>query len=322
MNEYEKIALATRKKVSKLTLQQQRELLDLYEDVIEELANKTATSKDKSLTKRWLLDYKKELTRVKRELSKEINKSIKGFITKAARVGTETEQQIIDKVFEHAGIDPGNHFKTMFSQVQDKVIKDIISGNLYKDKKALSSRIWSHGQEFKKDIQYTINRAILEKKSAIELAKDLEKYVKDPAKRGSDWGRCYPNLKSKKVDYNAMRLARTSINHAYQNSSIQSSNMNPFIEGIRWRSAMIHGRTCELCVERATTDRFGLGVGIFPIDQVPLDHPNGLCTMIPYIPKSLDEVADELKSWLDGNISKKLDAWYNEYGDYFAFKKL
>jgi len=111
-----------------------------------------------------------------------------------------------------------------------------------------------------------------------------------------------------------MRLARTSINHAYQTSSIQSSNMNPFVEGIQWRSAMIHGRTCELCMERHGQ--------IYPIDDVPLDHPNGLCTMIPYIPKLLDEVATELRNWVDGGSNPKLDLWYNEYGNYFAFKRL
>ena len=46
-----------------------------------------------------------------------------------------------------------------------------------------------------------------------------------------------------------MRLARTSINHSYQTASIQSSSMNPFVEGIEWWSARIHGRTCELCME-------------------------------------------------------------------------
>ena len=183
--------MATRKKVSKLTLQQQRELLKLYESTIEELANRAAVSKDKSLNQRWLLDYSKELAKAKKELSKEINKSIKGFTTKAAKIGTETEQQILGKIFEYAGIDPGNHFTNMFSQVQDKVIKDILTGNLYKDNKTLSSRIWSYGQEFEKDIQYTVNKAILEKKSAIELANDLEKYVKVPASRPTKIGRAH-----------------------------------------------------------------------------------------------------------------------------------
>lgn len=314
MNEYEKIALATRKKVSKLTLQQQRELLNLYESTIDSLATKIAKAKDKSLTKRWLLDYKKELTRVKRELAKEITKSTRGFITKAAKVGTETEQQILSKVFEFAGIDPGNHFATMFSQVQNKVIKDIISGNLYKDSKTLSSRIWTIADKTDNDIQYIINQGILEKKSALELAKDLEKFVSEPSKRPWNWGKVYPDLMGTKIDYNAQRLARTSINHAYQTATIQSSGMNPFVKGIEWRSALIHGRTCDLCSERHGK--------IFPKDNVPLDHPNGLCTMIPYIPKDLDTVADELKKWLDGGSNSKLDLWYDEYGDYFAFKKL
>lgn len=310
----EKIAKEIRKRVSRLTLQQQRELLQLYDDVIKELAERASKSKSKSLTERWVKDYKKELEKARDELSKELIKSIKGYTTKAAKIGTEVEQQILSKAFQLAGIDPGDHFTTMFSRVQDKVVKDIISGNLYKDKRTLSNRIWNYTNEFGQDIQYMINKGLLEKKSAIELAKDLEQFVKEPAKRETTWGKVYPNLKNKRVDYNAMRLARTSINHAYQTASIQSSNMNPFVEGIEWRSAMQHGRTCEVCMERHGR--------VYPVDDVPLDHPNGLCTMIPYIPKSLSEVADELRRWLDGEPNETLDLWYNEYGEYFAFKKI
>lgn len=314
MSEYEKIALATRRKISKLTLDQQRHTLKLYENSIDNLATKITTSKDKSLSQRWLLDYQKELTNAKNDLRKNINKSTRGYITKAAKIGTETEQQIMTKVFEKIGLDTGDHFTTAFSQVQNRVIEDIISGSLYKDKKTLSQRIWNHSGKFEYDIQYVINQGILEKKSALELARDLEQFVRDPAKRSWEWRKVYPNMGNTKIDYNAQRLARTSINHAYQNSSIQSSGMNPFVEGIEWRSAQIHGRTCDLCLERHGQ--------VFPKDDVPLDHANGLCTMLPYIPKNLDEVADTLKSWLDGGNNKTLDKWYNEYGEYFAFKKL
>ncbi|WP_313758552.1 hypothetical protein [Tissierella sp.] len=322
MNEYVKIAMATRNKVSRVTLEQQKQILKLYNDVIKELSHKAAESGDKSLTQRWTLDYINQLKAVKKDLRREINKQIRESIKQGAKIGTETEQLIFKEIFRMANIDPGEHFTEMFSQVQDKVVKDIISGNLYKDNKTLSIRIWSYGEDFEKDIQYTVNQAIIEKKSASELANDLEKFVREPAKRGTDWGLCYPSLKNKKVDYNAMRLARTSINHAYQNSSIQSSNMNPFVEGIKWHSAMVHGRTCELCIERATEDKYGLGPGIFPKNDVPLDHANGLCTMIPYISRSLIEVADELRDWIDGSNNSRLDEWYNEYGDYFAYKKI
>ena len=265
MNEYEAIVKKIRKEVSKLTLKQQQEILKLYEDAIKELSRKASRSKAKSLTKRWTLDYIKQLKALEKDLRKELNKVIREGIEKAAELGTEPEQLVMRQIFQLIEIDPGDHFTTMFSQVKDNIVKDIISGNLYKDNRSLSSRIWTYGQEFKKDIQYTINQAILEKKSAIELAKDLEQFVKEPAKRETTWGKVYPNLKNKKVDYNAMRLARTSINHAYQTSTIQSSNMNPFVEGIEWHSAMIHGRTCQVCMERHGR--------VYPVKSVPLDHP-------------------------------------------------
>lgn len=322
MNEYERIALEQRKKVSKLTLEQQKQILEIYENVVENLSSKAASAKDKTLTERWLLDYLKELSNAKKELHREIFYETNGAIGKAAKIGNEAIERIVTMIFRKAKIDPGEHFTSMFSVVQKGVIEDIISGGLYKDRLTLSQRIWNHSNKFENDIQYIVNKAILEKKSALELARDLERFVRNPAKRPWSWGKVYPNLKGTKIDYNAQRLSRTSINHAYQTASIKSSSMNPFVEGIEWRSAMIHGRTCELCIERATEDKYGLGPGIFPIGQVPLDHPQGLCTMIPHILQSLDVVATELRDWIDGGDDKKLDGWYSKYGEYFAFKKM
>lgn len=264
-SEYVKYALEVRKKVSKLTLKQQRQVLKLYEDSIEELTKKAAAAKDKSLTKRWALDYLKQLEKAQKELQREIFYQSKGFIGKAAKLGSETIERIMTMIFSKAGIDPGDHFTTMFSQVQKGVTEDILSGGIYYDNKTLSRRIWDATDKFKGDIQYIVNRGILEKKSALELARDLEKFVDDPSKRPWSWGKVYPNLRNTKIDYNAQRLARTSINHAYQTASIKSSGMNPFVEGIEWRSALIHGRTCEICRERHGR--------VYPVKSVPLDHP-------------------------------------------------
>lgn len=303
---YEKIVRQQRKEIAKLTLEQQGKVLGLYDHAIGDLIEKASGTKDKSLGRRWTLDYFDELERVRNELERELEVQILGSSKKAAKIGTKAEQQVMTEIFRKANIDTGDHFTSMFSQVQDNVVRDIITGNLYKDKRTLSQRIWNHGEDFEKDIQYTINQAILQKKSAIELAADLEKFVREPARRGTTWGRCYPNLRNKRVDYNAMRLARTSINHSYQTASIQASNLNPFVEGIEWQSALIHGRTCELCKERHGQ--------VFDKKDVPLDHPNGLCTMLPVIEKSLDKVADELRDWLYGGENPILDEWYENVG--------
>lgn len=314
MTDYVKMALEARKKVTKLTLKQQYEVMEIFEDVIESLSNKAGKAKSKSLTKRWLTDYLEEIAIERIKLRQELHKTIENSIRKAAEYGAWVDLQMFAKVAQIADIDLGPHFKDMFSKVQKSVIESIITGGLYKDKRSLSKRIWIIDNELGRDIQYVVNTAIIEKKSAIELARDLEKYVKEPSKRPGNWGKAYPNLRSRKVDYNAQRLARTTINHSYQTSSIKSSGMNPFVEGIEWRSALIHGRTCDLCMKRHGK--------VFPKDDVPLDHPNGLCTMIPYIPKSIDKVAGELRDWIDGGNNKMLDEWYNKYGDYFAFKRL
>lgn len=309
-NEYQRIALAARKNVSKLTLEQQKKVYNIYESAINNLIDDLYKNDEKSLSSRWKNEYIIELDKVSRKLYREIRESTNDGIRKGAKFGADSQSDILKNMFDLAGIDPGDHFTTAFSQVQEGVIKDIIAGNIYSDGKTLSERIWHTKSEFEKDIQYVISQGIAERKSTIELAEDLEQFVKDKAQRKSTWRKAYPHLKNKTIDYNAQRLARTSINHAYQSASIKSSNMNPFIEGIEWRSSLIHGRTCELC-----RDRHGQ---VFEKDSVPLDHPNGLCTMLPSISKSADEVATELRDWVDGGENKILDEWYEEYGDYFA----
>src|SRR5699024_9232106 len=144
-----------KKEIAKLTLEQQVELATLYDDAINDLINIAMKSKDDSLKKRWVVDYLNEIERVEFNLNKEINKQIQESTKKAAEIGTKAEQQVMEEMFKKAGIDTGDHFTSMFGQVQDNVVKDIITGNLYKDNKTLSSRIWSYGNEFEKDIQYT-----------------------------------------------------------------------------------------------------------------------------------------------------------------------
>jgi len=43
--------------------------------------------------------------------------------------------------------------------------------------------------------------------------------------------------------------------------------------------------------------------------------------MIPVISKPLDDVAIELRGWLDGESNPKLDEWYRKYGHRFIDTK-
>lgn len=327
MSLYEDIVKQARRNMLKLTLSQQRELQKIYEGAIESLAAKAGKAKAGGLTERWLLDYKDTLQGVEKQLSNDIRRSIFKVIRETGEYAVLPDITLFREVLKKYNLDIGPHFTEMFSQVPSGVLESIIKGDLYKDGKGLSSRIWVAAGDFGNSIDYVIKQALAEKKSAFALTKDLEQFVKDPARRPFKWGTVYPKMKNKRIDYNAQRLARTSITHAHRESQYRSAQRNPFVEAIHWQlSAEHYNRQVrrwgeDICDEYARQNDYGLGKGNFPKDQVPLSHPMCLCVTSPVIVKSLDQVADELRDWLHGGNNPVLDKWYSKYGEYFATKR-
>ncbi|EQB3101472.1 hypothetical protein ACYIU4_002835 [Clostridium botulinum] len=210
----------------------------------------------------------------------------------------------------------------MFSKVPIGVVKELLNGEIYKDGRGLSKRIWFANNKVNDDIQYIINKAIIEKKSVYELSKDLEIYVNPQAKKDFKWKKVYPSVGNKKVDFNAQRLARTSINHAYFMSNVRSCERNPFVECMHWQlsnqhSIRMHGRTDE-CDDYANSDDYELGRGNFPINKLPMPHPQCVCTQYAVIPDNLEKIGTRLNKWVDGANDNKLDEWFDKYSDEFT----
>ncbi len=324
---YERLIQEGRRKVLLLTLQQEREILGLYDDTISELSARAETAKDKSLTQRWLDDYvEKGLKPAQRKLAQDLRAKTSSGISSAGAIGSGFDLQIFSAALEKAGIDLGPHFTEMFSKVPAEVLKSILGGDLYRDGKGLSGRTWSVTDGFGRDIDYILKRGLLEKKSALALAKDLEAFLDPAATRPWNWGKVYPNLRSKQIDYNAQRLARTSIMHGYRESQYQSAERNPFVDSIHWALSSQHYERQvkhwgpDECDDYANQNWYGLGKGNFPKDKGPLSHPQCLCHTSPVISKSLDQVATELKAWARGGNNPMLEKWYWRYGREFIEK--
>ncbi|BFK81484.1 hypothetical protein I3900191A7_16290 [Clostridium baratii] len=292
----------------KLSKKQEQQIKDIYKELYIETSKKISKLDPKSLKHRYLEEVKKTYEEAIRKYNSKIKNIIKGNINKSSSIANDVQLNFFEKINEKYSLEMKDTFKKMFGKVPEEAVKEILFGRAYKDRQGLSERIWKDTRAFDKDINYIISKGIADKKSLIDIAKDLEKYVKTSAKRDSDWSSCYPNCRQK-VDYNAQRLARTAVNHAFQQAQIRSCKKNPYVEGIQWLTSNSHSRTCDLC-----KDRDGV---IYKVDDVPLDHPNGLCTTIPVIEKSLDAIGQELKDWIDGSNNSTLDNWLNEYGEEF-----
>lgn len=308
MNEYQKLVEDSRQKKINLVKSNYIRIKNLYKDVAGELKKKAGNTSRGSLTQGWLNDYRKTILNNMKQLNKQLQNDITDSMNTSAELANNVQLNFFDKINMQYGLGMDKTFSSMFSSVPNETVKELISGNFYKDGAGLSHRIWFTGNRVNGNIDYIIQKGILEKKSAYELAKDLETYVDPDAQKDWDWKKVYPNA-SGSVDYCAQRLARTSISHAYELTTLRSCKKNPFTTKVRWNSAD-SPRTCELCASRDGK--------IYSLDDCPMDHPNGLCTQEPILDDSIENIGSRLRDWVNGGNDSVLDNWYDKYGDYFS----
>lgn len=187
------------------------------------------------------------------------------------------------------------------------VADKIVTGKLYNETWNLSTAIWGNNARRQAEIREIIARGVLQGKSTAEIAKQLEQYVnpqrKSPVISGTN----------AEIDYNAQRLARTSIQHAYQLAFVEATKNNPFVEAYRWITSGA-SNVCAVCIDREEGDHFGLGAGIYPKDELPLDHPNGNCTFEVVSSWSEEDARSAVMDWMFGEGDEEL----NEQLDYFV----
>lgn len=232
-----------------------------------------------------------------------VQNQLGGLVEKGALAISETVAKDFTEYVNKLG------FRGGFSAVPRRTLELLISGQIYDKPWTLSNSIWKNTQHTEEIARRIIAQGLAEQKSALEIIKDVEIYI-DPKKRKPwDWGRVHPQAATS-VEYNTQRLVRSMIQHSYEQTVVQCTKDNPFCIGIKWMLASSH-RHCPWCIANASEDRFGLGVGIFPQDDLPLDHPNGYCIFVPAMVDS-NLMADRIGRWAKGSSDAALDK-YQKY---------
>ena len=283
---------------------QQKEIAKLYEDWADEICERAKYYSHKStvsapVSERYYRELQKQLRQTSQEVSNEIYKKIKSNIyTVADAVVSDNVKWLESFGFSSAGLNAA------FSYVPHEIVQNLVTGQIYDSGWSLSSRIWGDNEQTLKDIYQVMAKGLAENKPIYEIAKDLESYVRPSARlpwnlRMADGKKIY----KKQVDYNAQRLARTLVQHGYQQSFIATTQKNPFITEYVWRSN--GSRVCDLCKARD-------GVH-YKKTELPMDHPNGMCTMEPVV---VDNIVDQLADWFnspDGTYPE-IDAFAGNFG--------
>lgn len=206
----------------------------------------------------------------------------------------------------------GDGYKQIKDQVDKLVdivnadtVEQVIRGKLYQDRKGLDKRLWSCTNTSGQRIEDAVASCMAEGMGATEMAENLKEFAmgghhtwsrnKIREKLGSGYARKY----SGGLDYESLRLARTTITHQAQVETINTKKVNPYMGGVQWHSNHEAGRTCAKCNE--------LDGRLFIIDKedIPLDHPNGACWLEPVWmingkKATPEEIAKDMKAWANG----------------------
>lgn len=291
----------------KITNEQAKQIRKLYKDLANEYKRELRVLSTKSnissyMRSEYLKDYVKELENDIKYLNNNVEKTISSNMLRVSKAVVENSIEL-DKKMGFRGV-----FTKQFYIPQD-VVAIVSSGKLYEGKWSLSKAIWSDSQKKISDIESVVAKGIAGNKSTYEIAKDLERYVNPQARKMWNWSKVYPGT-SKKIDYNAQRLARTMVSHAYQESFVESTKDNPFIEAYMW-VASGGDRMCPICEDRDGE--------IFKKEDLPLDHPNGMCTFEIVMTKSYEEIGREIADWINGEGDPRLNEELDEYAEELGY---
>lgn len=287
-----------------ITKEQEQYITDLYKQWSEDVQKQAEWYANHGTSSAPLSSmYYNKLYNQMQQQSKEISNSIytnikNGMFKVSDAVVKDAADWMSGFGFSKNGLDAA------FSYVPQSTVNALVTGSVYggHGSWSLSSAIWGDNEKALRDIYSIVAQGVAEQMPISDIANKLSQYV-SPTKQLQWSGPNGIKIYKHAVDYNAQRLARTLVQHTYQQSFVAATKDNPFVIEYVW---IANGpRVCPICADRDGAH--------FKKDKLPLDHPNGMCTMEPVVD---DNMVDKLANWVndpDGTYPE-IDEFAKKFG--------
>lgn len=294
MNKFEKLKKNTRKEFLLIIKEQEEEIEYIFEEAAKEIEKNQNKISDIAAL---LLFLKKLFSKMNSDIYSVINKNLKKVIDVYGDIDLHYMTDITSNEYIL------NSIKKYSNDNKKDVVKTILKGLIYADLLSLKKRCT-------KSINRTLN--LLKKKvnnlsnksddiTISEIITDTENIIN-------------PKVKDKKILYDANRLARTTLIHSVREIIKENAKDNIFNIGIKWELSPDHwdrmpdGDECDVYAEN---DMYGLGIGIFPVDEVPFQHINCLCSLYPVM-LDYNIIAERIENWINGASDNELEDWIKQ----------
>lgn len=240
---------------------------------------------DDLIRRRELETLQRSIAQVLDDSFGQIEDSITFRMRQAVEVARDGNLDGAIQMFDQIDRQFSDQLPILFQRIPDDATRSALS-RIFDDGKLFSDRIWDLQQFSHNEISKTVAEGVFKGTSHTELMKELEPFLKmeDGEFKAFQrtWNETHDDVwkadwKTRgRLKYNLQRLSRTEINNAHREGQVYSARNSPWVKGLKWNLSASHPKP-DICDQWATQNKFGMGPGIYPVDDVPLDHPNGLC---------------------------------------------
>ena len=289
----------------KLTREQQKQITKAYLRAFKSIERKLEKCTDNKYKERLLRSYQ---TQLYNELYPLIKQGIIDETEAILNIQKESMEELLQEVLENQTeiIDGKHKLQAIVDITNKKLVQQMVKGEIYYNGRGLDKLLWDVAKCAGDKLNLAITSCIAEGMGAVEMSQNLKEFAtgghhtwsrnKIKEKLGPGYARKY----SGGLDYEALRLARTTITHQAQLATLATSKINPYMNAVIWHSDHQAGRTCQQCIDRNGTKYY------LNKESVPLDHPNGMCWLEPAYSMTPEEMAKDMKAWGKGEPNSGL----------------
>lgn len=212
-------------------------------------------------------------------LLKDTNQQVSEIVGLQEYKGAE---KFFKKFSEKIGSEYLPKFEQTINQYTEGISDKIMFRKIFEDNITLTERIKRVQDGSTKTVRNIIAVGMEEGKSAVDIAKDVEQYVKPEEKllRVSPykWYRDrFPSFTAKNIkdippgsiSYNSFLIARTETAYTYRNTTIALNKNKPWVIGYDWNLSRSHPEP-DICDKWAEDSPYKPG-------HLPSGHPNCIC---------------------------------------------
>lgn len=315
--EYDSLLAQARATYASMTVDTYKKIRDTYISASESVAAAVKAAERagaSEITYQGLLEIEAQLKIAADKITTAINNGTLDLMNAGVSVGSEINIDYLDDALDGITGLPftAKGIKTAYLSVNEFVVQSTIN-RLFQDGYSFSERVWKIGEKYQEEMKDIIAQGLAMGRSSIDIAKDIQAYVKDG--RIGLANRYGPGLErgtkeflkriGNRVDWRALRLARSELYMSLQDAAKEQGRLNPASTGMyEWINEANRQHWDCVCPDYSKNSPY-------TYEQVPgYPHSNCRCR-IQAILRDQRKFQEDMQRWANGEQVDYIDEWYN-----------